>query len=367
MKWQWSIFIIILPVGAGKSSLGSFENDFRKLRVRELKYRLRKHYGIVPQNILDKNELVKILVTAEMNAIRSKLEHSSTEKNEQFFFDSASVIWSKSIITAFVVFIGFLFLINRSFGKVVTANVKIWAIRRQSHFVRWSILRRRQILKAVDAGYLLSPFLILLVLLVVAIDLLTTLTSTLLATRLITRTLGFSSRDKSKMGAVLTLMEWATTWIPSLPLAILPPSDMPRAQGFSLDLGPMAAMYALRSAQQALGQQVLTWMPVPMDQETTAHEGGDDNIDDDDDNDNDHDNDHDDDGNDNDDDIDDDDIDDDEVGEDSSDSNKYSTHSTSGFEGRYNFCYDRCFDDSGLGKSSSGNANGPSGGLSEID
>ena len=48
------------------------ERELLALKVRELKYRLRKRHGITPSGILDKEELVAALIQAEKAEVRTR-------------------------------------------------------------------------------------------------------------------------------------------------------------------------------------------------------------------------------------------------------------------------------------------------------
>ena len=62
--------LLVTTADGSSAELSPLEAEFRSLKVRELKYRLRKRHGIVPSGVLDKIELVKMLAKAENDAVR---------------------------------------------------------------------------------------------------------------------------------------------------------------------------------------------------------------------------------------------------------------------------------------------------------
>ena len=63
-----------VEAGSELSSLAALAASLKGLKVRELKYRLRKRHGIGAEGVLDKVELVAMLAKAEQDAVRGARE-----------------------------------------------------------------------------------------------------------------------------------------------------------------------------------------------------------------------------------------------------------------------------------------------------
>jgi len=63
-----------IEAGSEQSSLAALAASLKGLKVRELKYRLRRRHGIGAEGVLDKVELVAMLAKAEQDAVRGARE-----------------------------------------------------------------------------------------------------------------------------------------------------------------------------------------------------------------------------------------------------------------------------------------------------